>query len=468
MSNDSDILRRTRSGRPIVRRADSPYDDYRSPSPSKKRHARALKPKAEVPQLTGPLSVVTAHMDVPVRDMQAWVNRSLEERKAEVFKKKGHVTRPMNSFMLYRSAYSQRTKAWCTANNHQVVSSVSGASWPMEPETIRSFYNDLSKIEREKHSAAFPNYKFQPAKPGHKRSASTQDPDSEVGGYGTDPDCDWGDAHSVRKSRTRRSEYSHSPMPERSSPSPAPSQLDQEYFPIPSPYNHSRASSAHYQSARTMYPEAQHHLLRYQTSHPQLHLSQHQVQELPYNYNQNSHYHQQQSMYQSAMEEESGGVVGLPGANQDLDVFNFSDGHLEIPEPSAIDPILQSFGTNTSQAPVPHDDGLPFEFYSSWYASNQETQFSLAAIPQPEEQLYVPQQWEPENNLPVLEHISEFEHYLAESLQVNGTTGERRPSEIRSVIGLPPNLRITTTGLESRRSSIADLLRISTPVQNVA
>ncbi|KAF1817369.1 hypothetical protein P152DRAFT_387830, partial [Eremomyces bilateralis CBS 781.70] len=105
-----------------------------------------------------------AHL--PLRDIEAWVNRSIEERRAEVAKRKGYVARPMNSFMLYRSAFADRTKEWCTQNNHQVVSSISGESWPLEPPEIREQYNEWARIERVNHQNAHPNYKFSPSKAG--------------------------------------------------------------------------------------------------------------------------------------------------------------------------------------------------------------------------------------------------------------------------------------------------------------
>lgn len=84
----------------------------------------------------------------------------------------------MNSFMLYRSAYSERTKIWCLQNNHQVVSSVSGESWPLEPPHIREKYSDLAKRERENHQRAHPGYKFSPSKTlgGKKRKAASPAP----------------------------------------------------------------------------------------------------------------------------------------------------------------------------------------------------------------------------------------------------------------------------------------------------
>ena len=118
-------------------------------------------------------------MKIPVRDMDEWVNRSVEVRQQEVDKRKGYVTRPMNSFMLYRSAYADRTKEWCRQNNHQIVSSVSGESWPMEPSEVRERYNDLAKLERVNHQNAHPNYKFSPSKAGQAKKRKGTESDEE-------------------------------------------------------------------------------------------------------------------------------------------------------------------------------------------------------------------------------------------------------------------------------------------------
>jgi hypothetical protein len=101
----------------------------------------------------------------------------------------GKVPRPMNSFMLYRSAYAERTKQWFMQNNHQHVSKISGRSWAMEPQEIRNQFDAWAKIERANHQVAFPNYKFSPSKTATKRQRGAADedemfvmPDEDVSG----------------------------------------------------------------------------------------------------------------------------------------------------------------------------------------------------------------------------------------------------------------------------------------------
>ena len=145
----------------------------RNPRVRKAATEKAEKPK--VPKLHQPLSELTReYHHLPVRDMESWVNRSEEVRKEEVSKRGGYITRPMNSFMLYRSAYAERTKLWCLQNNHQVVSAVSGESWPLEPDSIRDKYNELAKTERTNHQQAHPGYKFSPSKSQTSRKRKGQ------------------------------------------------------------------------------------------------------------------------------------------------------------------------------------------------------------------------------------------------------------------------------------------------------
>lgn len=131
-----------------------------------------------VPNITAPLSELTKDFEhIPLKDIVAWINRSVEDREADA-KKRGKTARPMNSFMLYRSAYAERTKTWCQKNNHQVVSSVLGASWPLETQEIKDLYIDYARIERENHASAHPGYKFTPLKSqkaGRKRKEQPEE-----------------------------------------------------------------------------------------------------------------------------------------------------------------------------------------------------------------------------------------------------------------------------------------------------
>ncbi|KAI5819714.1 hypothetical protein BZA77DRAFT_384944 [Pyronema omphalodes] len=192
-----------------------------------KRNKRTpKKPRAKKTQLQisipGPLSIITKDYEVPLKDMNAWVNRSAETRQAEAALRGGYVTRPMNNFMLYRSAFSERTKEWCHQNNHQVVSSLSGISWPLEPQEVHDYYTDLARIERDNHQKAHPGYKFSPSKGaggksrrGKKRAViedeTDLDLDFDLGMLQNENDEEY--TPTAKKSRSRKSTKSASSKP---------------------------------------------------------------------------------------------------------------------------------------------------------------------------------------------------------------------------------------------------------------
>ncbi|EHY55632.1 hypothetical protein ABEF92_001582 [Exophiala dermatitidis] len=191
----------TRSGRAIATPS-SPSNTAStrasaSPAPRARRNLKKKPTKKGGPVIDKPLSVLTKDFQTPIKDMNAWVHRPVEDRMAEVEKRKGYISRPMNSFMLYRAAYADRVKQYCKENNHQVVSQVTGASWPLEPKEIRDMYERYAHIERDNHQAAHPNYKFAPNK-STKRARQDDDDAS-------DSDPDWeGSTRSSKRSRSAR------------------------------------------------------------------------------------------------------------------------------------------------------------------------------------------------------------------------------------------------------------------------
>lgn len=206
-TEDDDAGRRTRSGRTIAPSSSPVADKPKVKSAPKKKAKAGKSEKPKTPKLTAPLSILTKDLiSIPVRNMEEWVNRSAEVRRQEVERRNGYITRPMNSFMLYRSAYAERTKQWCLQNNHQIVSSVSGESWPLEPPEVRELYNELAKIERINHQNAHPTYKFSPSKatpvPSKKRKGEHSDEDdtSDL------DDGEWAPSHERPRNRSGRPE----------------------------------------------------------------------------------------------------------------------------------------------------------------------------------------------------------------------------------------------------------------------
>lgn len=153
-----------------------------SRQPKTYRRAKKMKERSKI-KVVIPLSESTQHLThIPIRDMEKFVCRPIDVRKQEVTKRQGRVARPMNSFMLYRSAYAERTKELSSQNNHQVVSETAGDSWKLESKEIREKYESLANIEKSNHLKAHPGYKFSPSKKDKQPDEvrSEPDPDQEL------------------------------------------------------------------------------------------------------------------------------------------------------------------------------------------------------------------------------------------------------------------------------------------------
>lgn len=153
--------------------------------------------------LSKPLSEIAKDMPhVPVADIDAYVSRSVEHRLQETArnKKPGQVKRPMNAFMLYRKAYQEVAKTQCSQNNHQLVSKVCGAGWPMEPDEVHDKFTGWAKMERTNHQAAHPGYKFTPSKPRKGRAET----DGESTIYSDLDDAEWGTPNRFPRGASKR------------------------------------------------------------------------------------------------------------------------------------------------------------------------------------------------------------------------------------------------------------------------
>lgn len=175
-TSDDDFLRASSESAPSQWLSPSPDRSKARPtrkaSKSLRSPRRPGRRKLDFAAMPGPLSELTKDMaHVPIKDMEEWVHRPIEVRQQEA-KQKGKIARPMNSFMLYRSAYSERAQKWFAQNNHQVVSRMAGESWRHETPEIRRKYEQLAKIEKANHSRAHPGYRFAPEKDKKKRSRS--------------------------------------------------------------------------------------------------------------------------------------------------------------------------------------------------------------------------------------------------------------------------------------------------------
>lgn len=151
----------------------SPVLDNRQEAP-KTRVKRA--PKTRKPQVAKadrewsidkPLSEISKNVIAAnYSETETFVNRSLEDRMKEVEKRK-RIPRPMNSFMLYRKAFTGITKE--LSSNHQIISMATGESWRSESADVKDFFDKMAQVERENHRKAHPGYKFAPNKNAPKK-----------------------------------------------------------------------------------------------------------------------------------------------------------------------------------------------------------------------------------------------------------------------------------------------------------
>ncbi|OWY50688.1 HMG box protein [Alternaria alternata] len=122
---------------------------------------------------------------------QEWVNRPADVRWRETKQRDGHIARPPNSFMLYRSAYIPEAKARYSQHKQQNLSAIVSCSWHMESQKVRQAYQAYAVIERSNHQKAYPRYKFSPKKPATRKgvTSSEERPETISGGAYSRGDC---------------------------------------------------------------------------------------------------------------------------------------------------------------------------------------------------------------------------------------------------------------------------------------
>lgn len=410
--NDDSVRRSTRSGRTVAPSSSPQCVNNPKPRPA----ARSRKPKAskgekpKTPKLTAPLSILTKDLAaIPVRNMKEWVYRSAETRWKEVEKRKGYVTRPMNSFMLYRSAYAERTKQWCLQNNHQIVSAVSGESWPMEPAEVREMYNEYAKIERINHQNAHPTYKFSPSKtiiPARKRKAEFTDEEepSDL------EDSEWAAGHGRTRIRTsrrpdRKLSYSaHSINSELFDRSIVPNGHDMSRSSWD--YNHHEGSPVPMQMPMhgNVYPQY------YQTSmHPNMNMEP--VMEDPRMRRVDTpvpmHFSPEHAL------------LGLPGGHSDLMQQMPSHSTTPLGEESQVDPMLLALdGSHHHEmdpSVVSHAEFRNGHMSMLDRELDQDSTHSLMGTEHPREE-YHSEQWQPDPNMAPVEQGPEFEKWADDHL----------------------------------------------------
>lgn len=366
-----DILR-TRSGLGVQRGQQSlrPTPEGRSrmvksPKP-KKTKATKVKAENKIAKLTKPLSELTKDWDhLPIVDIEAYVNRSVEERRKEVETGKipGKVKRPMNSFMLYRKAYQGRTKDWCLQNNHQIVSQVCGDSWPLEPDHIKEQYSEWARLERSNHQNAHPGYKFSPSKPGASKASKRKVSEEPIAEESDLDDFEW-------QNSSKRSSKKHRPSPRMMN------------HPVAYP---TTESAYHYTSrGNSMEPSHNFHPSSYQATNPGRPLpAQYQMPRQGEYYQQIIHNNQslagvEDVVLKRATTPGPHAYLGLPGGNQ-YDLLGFQP-YRPSPTPDYRgDPLMMGHDQQSFDGCSMHDTGLPSSYYNESHNGDHQWEAPFAA-----------------------------------------------------------------------------------------
>ena len=175
------------------------------PRPKKPKEVKASKKKIEKPDdspIDMPVPLFELLLDVPLVDAEAYIRRPKEHREEEWRNRRDFpkMPRPVNVFLLYRRAVSERAKKYAGVTNHQVVSKIAGASWKNESDRVKDIFNQFAELEKEYHDKAFPDYKFNPKKTQSTKTTKGKNKGEESDDQSNDDD----DPEYTERTSTRR------------------------------------------------------------------------------------------------------------------------------------------------------------------------------------------------------------------------------------------------------------------------
>ena len=74
----------------------------------------------------------------------------------------GHIPRPRNAFMIFRSAYCANVKESQVEHDHRMISKILGEVWQNLEKEKKEYYQRLAAEEKAAHRTLYPNYRFSP------------------------------------------------------------------------------------------------------------------------------------------------------------------------------------------------------------------------------------------------------------------------------------------------------------------
>uniref|UniRef100_A0A8W7P6P1 dTCF n=1 Tax=Anopheles coluzzii TaxID=1518534 RepID=A0A8W7P6P1_ANOCL len=109
-------------------------------------------------------------------------HQSLAEREAALEKKRSHVKKPLNAFMLYMKEMRAKVVAECTLKESAAINQILGRKWHSLSREEQSVYYDKARQERQLHMELYPgwtardNYGYGAKKKKRKKDRSPADP----------------------------------------------------------------------------------------------------------------------------------------------------------------------------------------------------------------------------------------------------------------------------------------------------
>ncbi|KAI0793304.1 hypothetical protein C8Q75DRAFT_555208 [Abortiporus biennis] len=128
------------------------YPETMSSSPSSEQ--------LHLPSVATPVDLPSPSTSLTDDDGSYVPRQSTHSRKKEP----GHIPRPPNAFMLFRSAFWAREKTKTTVErDHRKISCLAAEEWRMLPEKDRAPFKRRAELEKRKHHEAHPEYKYCPS-----------------------------------------------------------------------------------------------------------------------------------------------------------------------------------------------------------------------------------------------------------------------------------------------------------------
>jgi hypothetical protein len=96
---------------------------------------------------------------VPLPEHPPFIPRPSHSRK----RKEGHIPRPPNAFMLFRSdLWAKKRVSSNVERDHRQISRIAAMLWNGLDEEQRRPFREQAKAEKERHALTWPNYKYSP------------------------------------------------------------------------------------------------------------------------------------------------------------------------------------------------------------------------------------------------------------------------------------------------------------------